>query len=150
MFWVVNCLVWWGAWLLFADKKRWREIIPVCIFASWISLVVEAVVHHQNELWCYTGDPLVPLFAHALGIYLVVPYLFIQWLPGKRTFQYMATYFFLWTSFAAANEWAYLQLGQMKHCSWWTLIHSYTADWVLLFLFLGYYDITRLRDRARG
>jgi len=150
MFWIVNCLIWWGVWLIFADKSRWREIVPVSIFASWISLFAEAIVRHDSELWCYSGDPLRSLFSHALGIYVVVPYLFIQWLPSNRTLKRTAFYFFLWTGFAVSNEWVYLYFGQMKHCSWWTLGHSYLADWILLGLFLLYYDVTRLRSRAKG
>lgn len=84
MFWIVALIFSWLVWFAAADKKRWKEILPVFIFASWLSFIVEAWMHNVYELWSYSGLKIYPLFANALGIYIVVPYFFTIASPGKN------------------------------------------------------------------
>jgi hypothetical protein len=43
-FFYARFVISWTCWLLFADKTRWKEIIPVCLFASLLSLVTGVIV----------------------------------------------------------------------------------------------------------
>lgn len=137
-FWVSQFIFSWGAWFLLAKKGRWREYLPVCIFASYFSLVIEAIVHYFN-LWTYSGHPLLSLFTNGFGVYIVVMYLFIQWLPRERTFKSMFKYWFIWTAVAIIFEWVHIWLGYMTYQKWWNIGYSYLSDWLLFWLFYQYH-----------
>ncbi len=143
MFWIFGFILSWGLWLTFADKKRWREIFPVTIFSSWISFAVEAYMHYVSELWSYSGQTITPLLGNAFGIYIVVPYFFIQWLPKQKDFKTLVTYFFLWTSFAIIFEFVHWYFLQIEYHQWWNIGCSYLSDWVLFWVFFKYYEISR-------
>ena len=43
LFWSIRFIMEWVIWLALADKTRWKEILPVCIFAGYISLIADQV-----------------------------------------------------------------------------------------------------------
>lgn len=141
LFWLTSFVLSWLFWFFFAAKKRWREILPVSIFASWLSFGVEALIQYLYNLWSYSGPVLFPLFGNAFGIYLVVPYFFIQWLPVERTISKLVFYFFLWTGFAIIHWY----LGKIEYHLWWNMMYSYLSDWLLFWIFYNYYVVMNLK-----
>jgi len=140
MFFLYRFILTWLIWIIFADKKRWKEIIPTCILANYLGCATDSIMHHY-KLWEYYPHNALVDFADDLGIYLVVTYLFIQYLPKERTFKRLFFYWFLWTAFAVAVEAIHLKIGVMKHYKWWTLAHSYISDWILFYIFYKYYIV---------
>ena len=130
----------WIIWLIFADRSRWREIVPVCIFAKALALATDVLMFYY-PLWEYIGPPYMVHLADDLGIYLVVVYLFIQWLPKRRTARYMLPYWLAWTTAAVIIEFIYLHFGYMRYHQWWTTWYSYAADWFLYWLFYQFHKI---------
>jgi len=142
MFWLIRFILEWSVWLVFADKKRWREIFPVCILACMLAWITDASTHHY-KLWEYDMGFISEL-SNSFGIYIVVTYLFIQWLPDRRFFMRMLAYWFIWTTVAISIEYIHLKTGHMTHHQWWTLWHSYIADWVIFWLFYQYHKVFQL------
>jgi len=130
----------WVVWVIFADKKRWREIFPVSIFAAAIALVSDQIMDKGYKLWGYRGaHPLIATLFDDLGIYIVVTYLFIQWLPKNKSLLNLFKYILSWTVIAISIEYIHIASGYMEHYNWWTFWHSYTADWLLFILFYKFY-----------
>jgi hypothetical protein len=77
-------------------------------------------------------------------VYIVVTYLFIQWLPRKQSFFRMFSYWFAWTGFAIIIEFFQIKAGHMAHYHGWSLLYSYVFNWVLLRIFYQYHKILRL------
>ncbi len=141
MFFIALFILSWAAWLLFADKQRWREIFPVSIFAAFLGCLTDTFMHYY-PLWEYPSE--MPLLQHIMddsGVYLVVTYLFIQLLPKKRTLLVMLVYWIIWTGFSIGLEWVHLITNHMKHHMWWNLWYSYASDWLLFWLFYQYYRV---------
>lgn len=138
-FWIARLIFDWVLWLIFADKKRWKEILPVCFFASWVSYIVESQIYHNWQLWSYSGQPNIALAINGFGIYIVVTYLFIQWLPENRTAANLFYYLFLWTAVCIVFEYFHLLTGNFMYHKWWNLAYSYLADWILFYGFYKYY-----------
>jgi len=44
MFYVICFLIAWIIWLRFAEKKLWREMVPVCILAQCLALATDVLV----------------------------------------------------------------------------------------------------------
>jgi hypothetical protein len=138
----------WLVWIIFADKRRWRELLPVCIFASFLGIGTDEMMHHY-PLWEYIGSPYLIHLADDIAIYPVVIYLFIQWLPRKRTARSLLAYWFVWTGLAVTIELIYVYSGHMRYHQWWTTWHSYAADWFLYWLFYRYHRLLKL-ERLLG
>lgn len=133
----------WIVWLLFADKSRWREILPVCIFAKSLALGTDVLMFYY-PLWEYGGSPFLIHLADDLGIYPVVTYLFIQWLPDSRTVKNMLRYWLSWTTVAVIIELIYVNSGYIRYHLWWNTWYSYVADWLLYWLFYQFHKILKL------
>lgn len=137
LFWIGKFIFLAVIWLIFADRRRWKEILPVCLFASCISLWVDQLCE-LFELWeYYPIDPLSDLL-NSLDVYIVVIYLYIQHLPNYLTAKTLLKYIFYWTTVTIFIEYIHVRLGYMKHHNW-NYIYSYLANWVLFFLFYKYY-----------
>jgi hypothetical protein len=143
MFYIVCFILAWIIWLKFADKARWREILPVCIFAKCLALATDVLMFYY-PLWEYIGPPPLIHLADDLGIYPVVTYLFIQGLPKRHTIKIMFFYWLMWTTVAIAIELIYVHSGHMRYDQWWTAWHSYAADWLLYLLFFQFHKILKL------
>ncbi|MDR3590417.1 MAG: hypothetical protein P4N41_12260 [Negativicutes bacterium] len=143
MFYVAWFIFAWIVWLRFADKTRWREILPVCIFAKALALGTDVLMFYY-PLWEYLGPPYLIHLADDLAIYPVVTYLFIQWQPGSRTVKDRLSYWMIWTTVAIAVELIYVHFGYMRYHLWWSTWHSYAADWFLYWLFFKFHRILRL------
>lgn len=151
MLYIVRFILAWSIWLIFADKRRWKEIIPVCIFASFLGVVSDILVEHY-PYWEYLDDsvhPLVLELGDEFEIFPTVTYLFIQWLPKQPSLWNMFFYWFLWTSLAILIEHVHLITGHMEHSFGWTLWHSYIADWILFWLFYQYHKVLDLKKLSR-
>jgi hypothetical protein len=133
----------WTIWLLFADKDRWRELLPVCIFAVCLGIATDELMYHYL-LWEYLGSPFLHHLADDLAIYPVVTYLFIQGIPRNRTVFTMARYWLVWTTIAIAIELVYLTSVNMRYHQWWNTWYSYAADWFLYWLFYKYHTVLKL------
>lgn len=140
MFWIARFIFDWLVWIVLADKSRWREIIPVCFFASWVSYIVEAIMLHY-QLWSYTGHHLLALNINGFGCYIVATYLFIQWLPTDHSFKKMFIYWLYWTGFVIVFELFHVWMGELQYYKWWNTIWSYLADWFLFWVFYKYHQI---------
>lgn len=141
MFWLISFTISWGLWLMFADKKRWRELFPVSFIAMAYALTTDVIMHYY-PLWVYDDQKtVIPELVNAFGIYPVVTYLFIQWLPQKKTFLRMLWYWFIWTGSMIAVELAHIKTGHMKYPLWWNIYHSYIANLFILWTFYKLYEL---------
>lgn len=143
MFYIAWFISAWIAWLKFADKTRWREIFPVCIFAMCLALATDVLMFYY-PLWEYVGPPHLIHLADDMAIYPVVTYLFIQWLPDSGTVKGMIMYWLIWSTIALSIELIYVNFGYMQYYLWWSTWHSYAADWLLYWLFYQFHCILRL------
>ncbi|BBB92323.1 MAG TPA: CBO0543 family protein [Methylomusa anaerophila] len=143
MFYIIWFILSWIVWLRFADRARWREMLPVVFFAKTLALATDLFVVHY-PLWEYVGPLLFIHLADDLGIYPVVIYLFIQWLPDSHTIKPMLKYWLVWTTIAVIIELIYVISGHMRYHLWWNTWHSYAADWFLYWLFYQYHRILKL------
>lgn len=136
----------WACWLLFADKSRWKEIVPVCVFASSLGLIADQIVDSYIPYWEYYGSEpeIVINLIDEFEVNPIATYLFIQWLPQKQTFFRMFSYWFAWTAFAITIEHIHVITGHMAHYHGWTLWHSYISDWILFGIFHQYHKILQL------
>ncbi|MDF9409733.1 hypothetical protein L7E55_15480 [Pelotomaculum isophthalicicum JI] len=132
-----------------ADKKRWRELFIVSILASFLGCITDEIMHHYT-LWQYkNGHPLLINMADDFGVYAVVTYLFIQWLPKNQTFQIMFGYLLAWTSFAISIELLYYFSNHLVYYQWWNSWHSYVADWFLFLLFYQFHKVFNLKELSQ-
>lgn len=150
MFFIVRFILVWLIWIIFADKKRWREILPVCILASFCGVVSDILIEYY-PYWDYSDNRVSPLFidlGDEFEIFPVATYLFIQWLPKKSAW-IMLCYWFVWTGAAITIEYIHLITEHMEHLNGWNLWYSYIADWVLFWVFYQYHKILRLERLSK-
>jgi len=144
MFYWIRYIIFWAIWWKFADKKRWRELFSVAIFAALLGTLTDHLFHDYYKLWSYVGQPpVIKEILNDIGIYVVVTYLFIQWLPQERGFLEKFLYFFFWTLVSIFIEWFHLAVGKIEHHQWWNLWYSYLADWLLLWIFYKIHQVFR-------
>ena len=86
----------WSLYLLFADKG-YREIIPVCVFASYLGSIADYITHYFPYSKYFSADlhPLTVELLDDLAIFPIVTYLFIQWLPKEQSIRNMFSYLFI-------------------------------------------------------
>lgn len=129
----------WISFFIFADKSRFHQFYPTCLFAAYLSCAVDFLATEHYVLWDYPkGTRTQTYLYHVLqqwGVYFVVVYLFLQKLPKKQKLLTFIPYVFYWTLIALMIEWIAVKTGFMKHEKWWGLQWSYVADWALYFLF---------------
>jgi len=141
LFWYIRFAMEWTIWLIFADKKRWRELLPVGLIAGLYGATTDIITNHY-PLWKYDDNiSPIPQLVNTWGMYIVVVYLFLQWLPSERSFRRMFVYCFFWTSIALFIEWFHVYTGHMTYHLWWNIWWSYCADWILFSIFYLYYKI---------
>ncbi len=143
-FWYILFAIEWLIWLIFADKVRWRELLPVSFFASLLGATTDVITHHI-PLWTYdNNNSFIPHLLNDWGIYIVVTYLFIQWLPQRRTFRSIFWYWFVWTAMVIIIEFIYIETGHMHYHNGWSLWKSYCADWILFSILYQFHKIFHL------
>jgi len=146
MFYTIVFAASWIAWILLADKSRWRELFLVSILASFLGCLTDEIMQHYT-LWQYQkGQPFLINIADDFGVYVVVTYLFIQWLPRNRTFQIMFVYFFVWTCVAISIELIYNFTNHLVYFQWWNSWCSYVADWFMFLLFYQFHRLFNLKE----
>jgi len=147
-FWYIRFALEWSIWIIFADKKRWRELFPVGLLAGLYGTTSDVITYYY-PLWKYDGDlSPIPRLLNTWGMYIVVVYLFIQYLPPQRSFGRMLAYWFLWTSITVSIEKIHIITGHMTYHLWWNMYCSYLADWALFSIFYLYYKIFKF-ERMR-
>lgn len=146
MFFIVRAIIVWTVWYLFADKKRWREIVPVSLFASFLGQLTDSIMVYY-KLWEYYSElhPLVTIILDEFEIYPVVTYLFIQWLPKNKKCMPMFWYWFKWAGVAISIEWIHVWAGYMGYHQWWNIGCSYTADYILFWAFYKFHEKLQLK-----
>lgn len=147
MIFITTFILAWTTWIIFSDKRRIKEILPVSVFAVALGAITDTIVHHY-KLWSYHSKIINHIaidILDELGIYIVVTYLFIQFLPREKSFKNMFIYIFKWSTFAIIIEFIHLKLGNMKHHKFWNLGWSYLCDWILFLLFYSYHEILGLK-----
>jgi len=82
-------------------------------------------------------------------VYIIVTYLFIQWLPQRQSFFNMFFYWFAWTTMSITIEHIHVITGHMAHYNSWTIWHSYIADWILFAIFYQYHKILELEKLSK-
>jgi hypothetical protein len=150
-FFYARFVIAWACWLLFADKSRWKELFPVCTFASFLGLITDQIVDWYIPYWEYYGSEpkIIRNLLDDFDVYIVVTYLFIQWLPKKQSFFSMFSYWFTWTALAIAIEHVHVMTGHMAHYHGWTFWHSYISDWLLFWIFYQYHKILKLEKLSK-
>lgn len=146
-FWIGRFIFDWTIWLIFADKSRWREILPICFFATNLALTLDLYME-VNKLWEFLPGKFFAAMVNAWGIYAVSTYLFIQYLPEKKTFLHMFKYWFFWTAITAIFEIVHIWTGHMVYIKW-NLGFSYLADWILFWLFYKFYVVIRCKPNHK-
>ena len=149
LFYVGCFILSWIVWFVFADIRRWREIVPVCILAKALALATDVLVFYY-PLWEYIGPPQLIHLADDLAIYPVVTYLFIQRLPKERSTGNILKYWIFWTTVALIIELIYVYTGHMRYHQWWNTWHSYAADWILYWLFYQFHRVFHLEKLSSG
>ena len=147
MFYIIRFIIAWIIWFVYADKRRWKEILPVCVFASCLGFLADILIEYY-PLWEYIEDAMHPLFLEIgdeFDVYPVVTYLFIQWLPVNKTIKNMFLYFFGWTGVAISIEYIHIVTDHIEHLNGWTMWHSYISDWILFWLFYMYHKVLDLK-----
>lgn len=139
----------WTAFLLYGDKKRIPELFPSAMFSSFLAIFTD-ILMAKYELWSYLDAPLsgegIKLFL-GFGIYVIVAYLFIQFIPASLSSKILYTFF--WTIFAVIFEYFYLKNGLIKHHMWWTLWMSYLSDWIIFgLIYLQYRFYAKVKVRS--
>jgi hypothetical protein len=136
MYFVILFFLSWIVFFLFADRSRFREFFGAVMFTVFLGLFTDLIMVHYN-LWSYSGLPhplyVIPLSLD-LGIYPVVCFIFLQWLPKKwgRIFRRS-----IYCSIAAILlEWMTLFTGHMVHHMWWNLGWSFVSD-ICIFLMMA-------------
>jgi hypothetical protein len=142
-FWLLSFAFSWTIWFVFADKKRWRELFSLGFIALVYALATDVLMHYY-PLWIYDGQmsPL-PELANAFGVYPVVTYLFIQWLPKQKNIWVLLAYWFFWTGIAVGIELYHVKTGHMSYPRWWNTYHSYIANWILFWMFYHLHKLFR-------
>lgn len=152
MFFIIRDFIFWLIWVLFADKKRWRELFVVAIFAALLGTLTDHLMHHY-KLWHYsTEENIGKVLVEAIddfGIYTVTAYLFIQMLPNQHTFWNMLRYLFIWSSITITIEWVHVVTGHMRHLKWWTYLYSFIADWFLFWIFYKFHQVFELKKLSQ-
>jgi hypothetical protein len=143
-FWYINFAIEWLMWLIFADKRRWRELFSVSFFASLLMATTDVITHHIS-FWSYDcNNSFIPHLFNEWGLSIVFTYLFIQWLPQHQTLWLMFWYWFIWTAVAIIIELIHVKTGHMTYNNGWSLWLSYVADWVLLWVLYQFHKMFRL------
>jgi hypothetical protein len=148
-FWYIRFVIEWIVWLIFADKKRWRELFPVSFFASLLEATTDVITHHI-PLWSYDGNcSFIPHLLNDWGLCIVLTYLFIQWLPQHQTLWKMLLHWSIWTTIAITIEWIHVKTGHMAYHNGWSLWISYGADWILFSMLYQFHKIFHLEKLSR-
>ena len=127
----------WVAFFLFADKKKF----PLYVVTGYVAIILAFITDllmFVYPLWQYPGTSIEMFWVqmiNSFGLYFVVTYLYLQTLPKKQTIFTVAKHIFYWSLFAIILEFILLSIGFIEHGLWWHLGLSYTADWLLFFIF---------------
>ncbi|MCC5468573.1 CBO0543 family protein [Pelosinus baikalensis] len=150
-FFYTRFLISWACWLIFADRSRWKEMVPVCAFALCLSLISDQIVEWYVIYWEYYGNEpkIIRELMDDFDVYIIVTYLFIQWLPKKQSYFIMFYYWFAWTALAITIEYIHVKTGHMAHYNGWTFWHSYISDWILFWLFYQYHKFFQLEKLSK-
>lgn len=123
----------WAGFYLFADFKRIPELYPTGLLSSWLGIFTDLIMVKYN-LWQYHskffGSLEVPLLLD-WSVYPVVAILYIQFFPEKKPLSKKLLYTLIWVICSIIMEWIFMQRGEMIHRKWWTLGHSFVADWII-------------------
>jgi hypothetical protein len=145
---VILFILSWSVYFIVADKNKYVYISPTSYIAVILALVTDLLMF-VYPLWEYPSGTNLALFIKQLlnsfGIYFVVTYLFIQYLPKDKSHLQFLLYIFYWTGLSIFIEFVSLKVGYITHSYWWNLGWSYLSDW-LLFLLFYYHFMWRISN----
>lgn len=128
----------WIIYIILADKSKIDRFLSTVYFGMLVALMSDLFMH-VVELWAFNIDDRLQTFIArwltSWGVYFVIMYMFLQWLPKEQTLWSIFRYLFYWTTFSIVAEWFFVKMGWFLHKGWWNLFHSYWADWVLFLVF---------------
>lgn len=135
---IIQFIISWGCFILFADKKKFYLIVPTCYTAMYLACTTDMMTF-VYPLWEYPAATKIQVFfrhiLHDTAIYPVVTYLFLQTLPKKQSVFSIARHMFYWSILAISIEVIAIKTGNMNHHLWWNFGFSYLADWILFVIF---------------
>ncbi|WCK54027.1 hypothetical protein PP175_22350 [Aneurinibacillus sp. Ricciae_BoGa-3] len=113
-------------------------------FAGLLGATTDNIIQHY-ALWTYpTNHPLIPLIGDDWGIYIVVTYLFIQWLPERQTYCWLSLYILVFATIGITIEWIHVVTHHMTHEKWWNYGWSYLANFFLYMIFYYFHKVFQL------
>jgi hypothetical protein len=144
MIYIILFFLSWTLFILFIDRSRVGEYLPSMIFAGFLGIITDILMLHF-KIWDYHNYAPLPDWSVAVsldtGVYAVVPALYIQWLPSRPALQLLYT--LPWTLGTILFEYIFIKMEWMHHHQWWTLMHSYIADWTIFYMIILQYEFYR-------
>ncbi|UOF89990.1 hypothetical protein LSG31_19305 [Fodinisporobacter ferrooxydans] len=141
MFYILVFLASWIAFLIFGNKKRFRELYTNSLIAMIMSLTSD-VIASIYPFWFY-NDPkthipkLIVELLDDFGIYPVIAYLYVQFLP--ETLRKWFLYTFLWTTGGILTEYFMIRNEYIVYKLGWSLSWSYVSNWIIFGILTGHH-----------
>ncbi len=133
----------WLFFLLKGNKMIFFKLLPTCYIAALLNIATDLLVTYY-PLWKHPdlsiGEIMIRHTIMAFGIYFMTTYLFLQWLPTKRTFLSMVKYISYWVIYSLIIEVIFLSWGEIQHGLWWNLWYSILSDFLLFSLFFFHHN----------
>jgi hypothetical protein len=151
VFFTTVFIVSWLCFWIFANKKKFFQFLPSCYIAIILAYTADFIADKYPSLWHYPASTTLQRISIELsddyGVYPVVVYLFIQWLPKTQNIWSMFRYILLWTTFCILLEYIAVKIGSEVYGPLWNIGKSYVADWILFLFFYSHYKWWR-KNRA--
>ncbi|WP_026909140.1 CBO0543 family protein [Paucisalibacillus globulus] len=122
---------------LFSDKTKFQLYVTTGYIGIILALITDLLMF-VYPLWNYPGSKIEKFMIQLLngfGLYFVVIYFFLQFLPKRQTLLTMIRYIVYWSLFSISLELLFLYIGFIEHGLWWNILYSYIADWLLFITF---------------
>lgn len=117
---IIAILIFWR----FADRSRLRELLPVVLTGSFLRYLEHYVLIDWLQIWTLPGPPWkelwLPITAD-LTIWPVSVYLFVQYLPSRKRWLYIAFWSLMMTLYLKSLK----LLGVLSKGEHWTIYHTY-------------------------
>jgi hypothetical protein len=118
-----------ASFLVFADKRRFRELFPAILWTMYFRFVEQYILVDIVHLWSYdkVATPLgkimnMPVIVDVF-FYPFLGYLYVQYYPSKRITRLL--YALIWAGAFTINEQIAAWVGIVKQHDGWSWFHSY-------------------------
>ena len=123
MFYLLRLIFYWTIWFILADKRRWKEIFPACIFGSFLNLLLSVIMQYF-PYWSYPAPGLHTLITVLADNFAIYPVQYIFLFNGYPKNNHYGIYSFTGLDgqgIAIVAEFIQLQTGNMTHLNGWML-----------------------------